>query len=186
MNNKMLNVLKITSSFFVVIFVLFGIIKIVFNIRLIYHFVDTIFFICFFVSIIIWLVILIKRLNKHKVLKIIAIIFVVVLSIVSLGVKLLYSCFDSDVAKIDRSPSEKNALVVIEGGFIDAVYEAYPVKGYLFYQLQDNGYVSNHDDWGGSEITVTWENENKAIVTIHSDFYPNEGSNIHNEIVVQF
>ncbi len=186
MNKKLLKLIKIMSSFFVVTFIIWGIIKIAFDIRLIYNFVDTIFFICFISSIIIWLVIFIKCSKKYKALKIIIISFVLVLSLITFGIKSLYSFLDSHVVMVASSPSKKNTLVILEGGFIDATYEAYPVKGYLFYQLQDNGYVSNHDDWGGSKITVTWENDNKAIVKIHSNFYPNEGSNKSNEIVVQF
>ncbi len=185
MSNKMLNLIKIISSFFIVTFVLLSIIKIVFNIHLIYHFVDTIFLICFIASIIILLVISIKCSKKYKDFKIITLSFVIMLSIITLVVKFSFPNLDS-VGKIASSPSGKNTVVVLVGGFIDAAYEAYPVKGYLFYQLQDNGYVSNSDDWGSSEITVTWENDNKAIVKIHSNFSPNEGSNKNNEIVVQF
>lgn len=160
----------------------------VYNFRLIYRFIDTIYFFCFLASIIIWLVIFIKYSKKFKVLKIIIISIVIVLSVLTFTVKSLYSfLIYGDIVKTFSSPSNKNTLVVLDCGFIDAVYEAYPIKGHLFYQIQDNGFVSNEDDWGGSDITVTWENENKAIVKIHTDAIPpNEGSNKNNEIVVNF
>ncbi len=186
MKNKIFIITKTGTLFFITIFILITIIKFVFDIRFINNYVDTITGLLFLSSIITWLVIIIRKSNNLKALKIIALSSVIVVLLLLLCVNILFGSLDNHIIKTAHSPSGKNALVVFEGGFIDATYEAYPIKCNFLYQIQNNGYVSNHDDWGGSDITITWENDNKAIVKVNSDFHPNEGSNINNEIVVTF
>lgn len=90
---------------------------------------------------------------------------------------------------IYESPGGKNTLVIIEGGFIDAVVWAYPLDG-SFYEKQDNGFLSYHDLGSvASEegIRVQWVSEDMAIVTVaHSNYQPNENSNTDDRIVVVF
>ena len=187
MSNKILKIMKIAATIFLVTFILWNIIKTVLDIRFIDRSMDAFVFLCFVASLITWLVIWIKHSTKYRILKISAISIALVVSIGFFVLNfLMFGFLDYHVIKMVDSPSKKNTLVVVEGGYLDAVYMAYPVKGYLFYHIQDNGYVSNHDDWGGSEFTVTWDHEDRAIVKFHSNFTPNEGSNKNNEIVVQF
>jgi hypothetical protein len=88
------------------------------------------------------------------------------------------------------SPSGDNEIVILEGGFIDAYYYAYPVKYKWFYQSQKNGFVSKHDNWGEAKIEseVEWIDKNTAIVTIIIIGFdiPNSGTNPNDKILVTF
>ncbi len=87
------------------------------------------------------------------------------------------------------SPSGSHQVAVFEGGFIDAYYEACPVKYRFFYEEQDNGYVSFFDFWGGADIEVEWESETCAkvyIITGDEELSPDEGSNENGIIIVTF
>ena len=87
------------------------------------------------------------------------------------------------------SPSGQNRLVVIEGGYIDAVIHAYPIHGML-YQWQDNGYLSYHDifsTWKGRLIQVEWISDVEAIVSLdYKNYMLNQGSNENHQIYVSF
>ena len=85
------------------------------------------------------------------------------------------------------SPNGKNSLVVFEGGYIDAVYTAYPVKYRFFYQRQDNGFVSRHDFSFGAGIEVEWVSNNEAHVkVIIEGFEIRNGGNEDDTIIVTF
>lgn len=144
-----------------------------------------------FILIVIWALIfinlLIKRPIFRKVLFTIAIIIPLVLSILISPYIMFFSSIGGDVVYRSSSPSGKNSLIVFEGGFIDAYYNAYPVKCSFFYKLQNNGFVSKHDHWGGAEIKVDWISEKEAHVKIDvGDFMENDGSNKDDIIIVTF
>jgi len=141
------------------------------------------------ISIIIWLIIAIKsKPQQKKTLKIVLLSVLICIILLFLTARtLFFYFFENREIKKFTSPTGKNELVVFESGFIDAIYYAYPVKCKWFYQEQENGYVSNHDDWGGAEAKVDWVTDNKAIVKFMSGFeIPNEGTNPNNEIIVEF
>lgn len=87
----------------------------------------------------------------------------------------------------EASPTGKNKVIVFEDGFIDKEYHAYPKVLGIFYRLEDNGYVSKHDLWGGADIEIDWKTDDLAYVKIKTeDFYPNPGSNDDDIIIVSF
>ena len=144
--------------------------------------------IVFLILAVLWLVFVSKGLPaKLKVLKIFIVSVIIGATVVGLGVKLTYGFLENEEIKRFTSPAGKNQVVILQGGFIDAVYYAYPVEFKWFYKEQENGYVSKHDDWGGAEISIDWVNDNKAIVRVISEFaIANEGTNPNDEIVVEF
>lgn len=161
-------------------YLLWIVIKSIFNLEFIYSWINKVSFVLFVLCVITLIIVIKNSIKLHIVLKTIIIIFI------------LYGCiinilFESNqVNKIETSPSGKNTVVVLEGGFVDAIYYAYPVKAKIFYQKQNNGYVSKIDDWGGAEAAIVWLNEDKAVVTINSGFQPTDDSNKNNEIIVSF
>ena len=186
MKNKIPTIVKIASTLIIVVLIFYYILKYAFGIHFIYSSYDTIILICFIASIIYWLIYFIKKSVRFKTFKIIIVSLLLFSSLLILSFNIVFGFLSDKIVLKNSSPSGENTLIVLEGGFIDAIYKAYPVKYLIFYQVQNNGFVSNHDDWGASKITVTWENDKKAIVKIHSGFHPIQKSNSNNEIVVVF
>lgn len=143
-----------------------------------------------FLFVVIWCILIAKYLFKSKKLAV-AVSIILVSSLLAYGF-IFYGLFSISLMQGEvlikaTSPSGNNTVVVLEGGFIDAIYTAYPLKFRFFYQKQDNGFVSNHDDWGGAKVEVEWLSDNKAKVKILSGSgIPNKDSNEDNNIIVDF
>jgi len=97
-------------------------------------------------------------------------------------VLLLAAALGTDRAIICQSPDGGNRLVVLEGGFIDTVYHAYPVRFGIFYERQNDERVTRHDFWGQAEIDIEW-GKNEARVYI---LFPQTGKNQADSIFVMF
>lgn len=137
-----------------------------------------------------WGILIAWYLLKEKMRKVI-ITVIIVCSLVGYAISLpgllLASKLEGYPLETFTSPSGKNKVVVLHTGFTDAVYKAYPVKLKMFYQQQDNGFVSHHDDWGGADLEVEWVTDNKAIVKVISGSgIKNENSNEDDIIIVEF
>ena len=89
-----------------------------------------------------------------------------------------------EIARFD-SPDGKRQVLVMDRGFIDALYTAHPVKLRYFYQEQDNGYAAPHDFTGG-DIQVTWGSDTTAIVTVSGSYVEPQDPERDGEIIVTF
>jgi|GEM_PF-6910051 len=117
-------------------------------------------------ALIIWVIIFIKY--KTKKLWLVKLIMVIFISITLISAPYIMAMlyFEDEVHHISQSPSGRNRVVVFEGGYIAAIYTAYPIKYDIFYQKQDNGHVFKNDFWGGADIEVEWRTEDIAFVKI--------------------
>ena len=106
-----------------------------------------------------------------------------VLIIVCLGAACMNIYF-SPYKKIYSCPYDSRKLVVFESLWIDSTYTAYPVRGLVFYQEQENGSVSTHDSSGF--VQVHWDSAEQARVYIKPQAYYGEFSNRNGEIIVTY
>ena len=88
------------------------------------------------------------------------------------------------------SPSGSHRVVVLEQGFVDDCYYAYPIRFGIFYEEQDNGAVFRHGFSGGASVMARWETEERAVITIYfgeeKPYGETSSGNSNGEIVVEF
>ena len=134
-----------------------------------------------------WIYLIIRHKLNYRWLKITVIAIPMIFLTLIFPVINLAMTISDDMYYESHSPSGKNQVVVLEGGFIDAIYSAYPKVAGFMYQSQDNGHVSKHDCWGGAKIEVEWESDDIAIVKVITEGHqPNSGSNKDDIIIVSF
>lgn len=189
------NIKRVISVILILVTVLLSTCTILefYNLFLIYSWPMTLLIVIFNMCILSLLIISFISLSKKEI-TIIKVILLVVVFLISAVFSFYYIIFSSMLGNepyyFSQSPSGNNKLIVMEGGFIDALYIAHPIKYNFFYKRQDNGYASRYDCWGGADVTVQWKDENNAIVKI--DFgspyseEENDGNNVDDLINVKF
>jgi Ca2+/Na+ antiporter len=76
------------------------------------------------------------------------------------------SLFETREYEVFTSPDGKNQIIAIEGGFLDAVYTAYPVKNDIFYFKNNDSIVKRHDHWGGAKKEIEWKDSSAVVYFI--------------------
>jgi hypothetical protein len=150
-------------------------------------YVDSILLVICFISFFTWIFLIVKNKTSKKWPRVIVVLISVIILAISIPYLLLFSLLSGNACFDSVSPSGKNRLVVLEGGFIDMSYKAYPRVLSIFYKYQDNGFVQKHDFWGGAEFLVDWVSDNYAsVIVITGDFDAVSGSNKDDIIIVTF
>lgn len=145
-----------------------------------------------FVSILIMNSVFLGMLVKHYVgskgMKILLMMALTALTVCVAATTLFFGWLVSSRSyRMSVSPNGDNHVVVLEKGLFDSSYEAYPLKLGVFYQRQNNGFLSYHDLWGTPTVNMEWVSDDTAIITVeHLNYQPNQNSNMDNRIVVRF
>jgi len=168
--SKIFTIIKIVLFVMSVFLMTLGILLMAYQLRFISGLANCIFIGISIVILGVWVSIIIRyKLRKTKFARLV-IFLSVIIAVVSMPFIMFLLSSDRTVCYTESSPFGKNKIVVFESGFIDAVYMAYPVKYGIFYQKQDNGYITKHDFWGGANIEVEWISENEACVKVITDY----------------
>ncbi len=133
-----------------------------------------------------WGIVIAMKKTKHTFLKFVPVALALLLAIAAMFPLELTRMFYGTPVAFESSPSGKHRLVIVDQGFLDAAYHAYPVRFRMFYQLQDNGFVSFHEGTVDG-FEVEWEGDERAIVRFESEArIRNAFSNPDDRIVVEF
>lgn len=191
MKKRFFNVRQTIFTVITLPILIYSLFSLIFSFSCLIRWVDFVLYFLTFVSLIAWLVVIVNYFCKSERVRGWLAVATVVLAVIFVFTIAPFSMFvivtSSRVRMTSYSPDGENKLVVLEGGYLDATYNAYPVKFKWFYQRQNNGSVSNRDDWGGSEIEIEWISNDKAVVRILSGANSQNGnSNAGNEIIVTF
>jgi len=163
---NILAALQIVLSILAVSLIIARSMFILYNLHFIDRVINYIFTSFSIIVFIVWILITIKYNVKKSYMRRLKIVLSVTFVIISI-LSIMNSFFSDDVIYYTSlSPSGRNKVVVFEGGFIDAVYTAYPIQNGIFYYGEDNGSISKHDFWGGANIEVDWVSEDLAFVKI--------------------
>jgi hypothetical protein len=123
--------------------------------------------------------------KKHVLFLKISAVAVTILGLyIGIHIGMLAIVFSHEPYKTLESPNKVNTVIVFEGGFIDAVYSAYPLLNGLFYKDTGSEILSHHDLWGGAEIEAEWEGD--SAVKVYVIFDKVAGRNEEDVIRVQF
>ena len=164
--SKFLTVPKIILLIVTVFLIILKILLEVHQLRFINSFVNYIIIGFIVTAIIILIIMFVKYKTKKLWLVKLIMVIVIIIALISIPYIMVMLYFEDEVYHISQSPLGRNRVVVFEGGYIAAIYTAYPVKYNIFYQKQDNEYVFKNDFWGGADIEVEWKTENIAFVKV--------------------
>ena len=151
---KFFDVKKIVFLAVSLLFFVFAVTLKILGLYFINDFFNLLFFAVCFVTVLIWSFLIVRYKAKKTWVKITAAAICILLCIVMLPYMVLFNALSEKLYYEESSPSGKNSVVVMKGGFLDAVYYAYPKVAGMFYKPQDNGHVSKHDLWGGADIEI--------------------------------
>lgn len=129
-----------------------------------------------------------RRAGKHILVRGLCLLLIAGIVLLGGGVAWLYVAFGTtpSVTRVEASPSGKHRLLIVDNGFIDSAYRAYPMVNAFLYRDVDSGWISYHDNWDDIDApTVEWVSDTEARVWLPgTEGFLSEGS--AEEIVVRF
>lgn len=84
----------------------------------------------------------------------------------ALQIGILLSVFTPKPVETYISPDGKHTVLLMDNGYIDTVYVAYPKAGPLFYKYQDNGSVAVQGA-SAQNFSIEWLSDIQARVQVH-------------------